>query len=49
MFYRIYYHENNDSIQLCTYKKSLINNNWMRNVVQVNGDFNGLNSIFRTR
>lgn len=32
-----------------TYKKPLINNNWMRYVVQVNGDFNGLNSIFRTR
>lgn len=32
-----------------TYKKSLINTNLMRYVVQVNGDFNGLNSIFRTR
>lgn len=32
-----------------SYKKSLINKNVMRYVVQVNGDYNGLKSGFRTR
>lgn len=32
-----------------SYKKSLTNTTFMRYVVQVNGVYNGLNSVFRTR
>lgn len=50
MFFRIYYRENNDSIQFYTYLQEITNQYKFDALCSsVNGDFIGLNSIFRTR